>query len=100
MHMTDPVERIGVRELGQHVSRYIDKVAKGVTFEITKRGLPVARLVPPLSGNDRAAELPVRSVLLAADETDDVLDVIPAQPQSGGTVPSEELTRRRDEERW
>lgn len=98
--MTEPVERIGVRELRQHVSRYIDQVEKGATVEITKRDLPVARLVPPVSGNDRVAELTSRGVLLTEDETDDVLDVVPAQPRSGGGLPSEELARMRDEERW
>jgi prevent-host-death family protein len=40
------MDRIGVRELRQHASRYLDRVSKGETIEVTDRGRPVARLVP------------------------------------------------------
>jgi prevent-host-death family protein len=41
------MERIGVRELRQNASRYLDRVAGGETIEVTQRGELVARLVPP-----------------------------------------------------
>jgi prevent-host-death family protein len=44
------VERIGVRELRQHASRYIEKVKAGETVEVTDRGHLVALLVPPVPG--------------------------------------------------
>jgi prevent-host-death family protein len=37
---------IGVRELRQHASVYLARVAAGELIEITDRGRPVARLVP------------------------------------------------------
>jgi prevent-host-death family protein len=37
---------IGVRELRQHASRWLEKVRAGASFEITVRGRPIARLVP------------------------------------------------------
>lgn len=37
---------IGVRELRQHASRYLQRVASGESIEVTDRGRPVARLVP------------------------------------------------------
>ena len=40
------MERIGVRELRQHASRYLALVANGETVEVTDRGRPVARLIP------------------------------------------------------
>jgi prevent-host-death family protein len=40
------MERIGVRELRQHASRYLARVATGETIEVTDRGRPVALLVP------------------------------------------------------
>ena len=40
------MERIGVRELRQHASRYLARVVGGETIEVTDRGRPVARLVP------------------------------------------------------
>jgi prevent-host-death family protein len=41
------MERIGVRELRQHASRYLDRVKAGETVEVTERGQLVAMLVPP-----------------------------------------------------
>jgi prevent-host-death family protein len=40
------MQRIGVRELRQHASRYLALVAGGDQIEVTDRGRPVARLVP------------------------------------------------------
>ncbi|MGA8015205.1 MAG: type II toxin-antitoxin system prevent-host-death family antitoxin [Candidatus Dormiibacterota bacterium] len=39
--------RIGVRELRQHASRYLERVRSGETVEVTDRGTLVALLVPP-----------------------------------------------------
>jgi prevent-host-death family protein len=41
------MERIGIRELRQHASRYLDQVRAGNTIEVTDRGVLVALLVPP-----------------------------------------------------
>lgn len=40
------MEQIGVRELRQNASPYLDRVAAGEIIEITNHGVPVARLVP------------------------------------------------------
>jgi prevent-host-death family protein len=40
------MKTIGVRELRQHASRYLEEVTAGESIEITDRGRPVARLVP------------------------------------------------------
>ena len=40
------VQSIGVRELRQHASTYLDRVKAGESFEVTERGTPVAMLVP------------------------------------------------------
>jgi prevent-host-death family protein len=40
------MERIGVRELRQHASRYLARVADGETIEVTDRGRPIALLTP------------------------------------------------------
>jgi prevent-host-death family protein len=40
------MERIGVRELRQHASRYLARVARGERIEVTDRGRLVAMLVP------------------------------------------------------
>jgi prevent-host-death family protein len=44
------VTRIGIRELRQHASRYIDMVKAGEAVEVTDRGELVALLVPPTRG--------------------------------------------------
>ena len=41
------MDRIGVRELRQHASRYLSRVESGETIEITDRGRLVAVLSPP-----------------------------------------------------
>lgn len=41
------MERIGVRELRQHASRYLARVKSGETVEVTERGKLIALLVPP-----------------------------------------------------
>jgi prevent-host-death family protein len=38
--------QISLREANQHLSRYIRSVEKGEEWVITRRGRPVARLVP------------------------------------------------------
>jgi prevent-host-death family protein len=40
------MERVGVRELRQNLSRYLRIVERGVTLEVTERGEPVALLTP------------------------------------------------------
>ncbi|WP_375425772.1 type II toxin-antitoxin system Phd/YefM family antitoxin [uncultured Friedmanniella sp.] len=41
------MQRIGVRDLRQHASRYLASVKAGETVEVTERGRLVALLVPP-----------------------------------------------------
>ncbi len=43
-------ESVGIRELRQHLSRYVARTVRGESFEVTDRGRPVGRLVPPASG--------------------------------------------------
>jgi prevent-host-death family protein len=40
------MNQIGIRELRQHASRWLGRVAAGESFEVTDRGRPVALLVP------------------------------------------------------
>ena len=39
--------RIGIRELRQHASQYLEQVKAGEVVEVTERGKLVALLVPP-----------------------------------------------------
>jgi prevent-host-death family protein len=56
------MNRIGVRELRQHASRYLERVKRGETVEVTERGQLVALLVPP------APALAARDVLISRGE--------------------------------
>jgi prevent-host-death family protein len=45
-YMGSNEERVGVRELRQNLSKYLRRVARGETLEVTERGRPVAILGP------------------------------------------------------
>jgi prevent-host-death family protein len=52
MHPVSKVKVVGVRELRQNLSRYLERVKDGETLTVTERGHEVARLVPSRSGID------------------------------------------------
>lgn len=37
---------VGIRELRDHLSRYLERVQAGEELTVTDRGRPIARLVP------------------------------------------------------
>jgi len=43
---TSAAKTVGVRELRQNLSRYLERVKEGETLTVTERGHEVARLVP------------------------------------------------------
>jgi len=53
---------VGVRELHDHLSRYIQHVAAGAEVTVTMRGRPVARLAP-IGREDPLADLRARGLL-------------------------------------
>lgn len=42
---------VGIRELRQNASRYVERAAAGETFEVTDRGRAVALLTPLVTGD-------------------------------------------------
>lgn len=96
------MERIGVRELRQHASRWLRRVAEGETYEITVRGVPVARLspvAPPGSVLERLAAEGL--VTLATEDLDEVMERLglPIEIPPGEQSPSERLAELRRDER-
>ena len=88
------MKTIGVRELRQHASRYLEEVAAGESIEITDRGHPVARLVP-ITGDPWEDLINAGEVVKAARPMN-VHDLKPgAYPHSA----SEALERLRSDER-
>ena len=69
------MEQIGVRELRQHASRYLARVAGGETLEVTDRGRPVAMLVPVRG--DVWKDLLASGRVVGPTEDGDVLDEAP-----------------------
>lgn len=81
-------------ELRQHASRYLARAAAGETVQITDRGRPVARLVPPVAGSWDG--LIASGRVLPPQEAGHVLD----EPPADHAVPaSANLARLREHER-
>ena len=95
----DEAEKIGIRELRQHASRYVAMAKAGKRVAVTDRGKLVAYLVPaeePTSMLDRLEA--AGHVRRGRGRLQDLLPPPPAPP---GTRPlSEVLQEMRDEERW
>jgi len=70
------MDRIGVRELRQHASRYLQRVVSGEVLEITDRGRAVARLVPVLA--DHWADMIASGKVTSADDPTDIAEESPA----------------------
>lgn len=59
------MESIGVRELRQNASKYLDRVKRGESLEVTERGVPVAVLGPvPSVKKTRVEELIDQGILV------------------------------------
>ena len=95
------MDSIGVRELRQNASKYLDRVKKGESIEVTERGVPIAVLGP----------VPVKKVSLldrliaegrATAPTGNLMDIvpIPADPDYDGPTSTEILIQMREDERY
>ena len=96
------MERIGVRELRQHASRWLRRVAEGETYEITVRGVPVARLSPVAPPGGVLERLAAEGlVTLATENLDEVMERLglPLEMPAGQQSPSERLAELRRDER-
>jgi prevent-host-death family protein len=71
------MERIGLRELRQHASRYIARVAQGETVEVTQRGRLVARIVP--ARPDTWEDMIARGAIIPAESPGGLQDIVPVR---------------------
>jgi prevent-host-death family protein len=78
LHLTKA--EVGVRELHDHLSRYVQHVAEGHDVVVTMRGKPVARLAP-LDATDPFATLRAQGLVQEPTET--------WRPRGDRPVPSE-----------
>jgi prevent-host-death family protein len=59
-------EQVGVRELRDQLSGYLDRVRHGEEIEVTERGRPIAMLVPLPESRANFAELVAAGVITPA----------------------------------
>lgn len=92
--------RVGVRELRQNLSVYLDRVKEGDRLEVTEHGQPVALLVPLPPADDPLARLIAEGrVIPATRDLGEVLRTHPPLPGLPGARPLTEVLREmRDEE--
>jgi antitoxin (DNA-binding transcriptional repressor) of toxin-antitoxin stability system len=72
-----PPQRIGIRELRQHASVYVDLVERGYTIDITNRGRLVAQMIPVRDPESPLERWIARGVIERAEDDGSVLDVDP-----------------------
>ena len=92
------MERIGVRELRQNASRYLELVKAGQTVEVTERGALVALLVPPLpSQGSRDRLITAGRLIPASAPTGRLRSPRPVRPAAGEPTNQELLDLEREE---
>jgi prevent-host-death family protein len=90
--------RIGIRELRQHASVYVDLAEKGYTVDITNRGRLVAQLVPVAEPGSPLERLIAAGIIEPAEEGGGVGDLEPyPAPPAGQPTASEILAQMRRE---
>ena len=70
-------QRIGIRELRQHASVYVDLAEKGYTVDITNRGRLVAQLIPVREPGSPLERLIAAGIIEPAEEPGGVGDLEP-----------------------
>lgn len=90
------MDRIGIRELRQNLSRYVLRVKAGEAFAVTERGEEVAVLSPSPRRDDELAFLLAD---LRASAPSASLDELLPEPLEAPGPPSEEVLGELREER-
>src|SRR6266851_9974701 len=83
--------RIGIRELRQHASVYVDLAERGLTVDITNRGRLVARLVPANEPESPMERLIAAGIVEPAKDPGDLLDIEPAPAVPPGQPTATEI---------
>ena len=90
------MERVGVRDLQQHASKWVRKARAGETIEVTDRGVTVAVLAPPQRG---IAGLIANGLVSAPEHPGGVAGLPAPLPLGDGPTLSEILEEMRRDER-
>jgi prevent-host-death family protein len=81
-----PAQRIGIRELRQHASVYVDLVERGYTVDITNRGRLVAQMIPVRDPESPLERWIAKGVIERAEDDGSVLDIDPYPGTSGASA--------------
>jgi len=95
------MDRVGVRELRQNASKYLDRVKRGESLEVTERGVPIAVIGPvPAVKKTRIEELIEQGVLIPGKgNLQEILDrpVAPMDTNYAGPTSSQILDELRED---
>jgi prevent-host-death family protein len=91
------MNQVGIRELRQHASRWLRRVAAGESFEVTDRGRPVALLIPVPSAEGLNALVAAGQARPGEGHLRELGPPLPPPP--GAPRPSDVLERLRADER-
>ena len=95
----EDAEKIGIRELRQHASRYVAMARAGMRVPVTDRGKLVAYLVPAEAGGTVLDRM--RAAGQVRPAIGNLLDLMPPPPTPPGRKTlTETLLEMRDEERY
>jgi prevent-host-death family protein len=86
--------RIGIRELRQHASVYVDLAEKGYTVDITNRGRLVAQLVPAREPGSPMERLIAAGIVEPPDEAGGIGDLDPYPPSPAGQPTASDVLGR------
>lgn len=90
-------DAVGVRELRQNLSRYLERVKAGESLVVTERGREVARLTP--SGPKDSAIARLVAERGATMPTGNLLDLVPERGRPAEGPPSQQVLDELREER-
>jgi prevent-host-death family protein len=90
---------VGVRELRQNLSRYLERVKAGETLTVTERGREVARLIPSHPDID-PQYLRLAEKYGATVPTTDLVEAIRSLPPLENPPPEGAVDAFLDESRW
>ena len=90
-------DRVGVREIRQNLSVYLDRVKRGEALEITERGQPVAVLGPLPERASVIQRLVAEGRVTPAAASRDTLGPIPRIKLRGGKSISEFLDYQKED---
>lgn len=85
---------VGVRELKARLSEYLDRVERGEVISVSRRGRPVAQIIPlPVRGR---IEQGIAEGWIRPGNGAPVRPVVPGRPRPGTPTTTELIRRDRD----